>query len=339
MTRVGGVGRGHSCDGMDALGELIDRGDLDELIRLVDRLADAHEWAELLELAARCRRAHERGRQLWPAAEHAWYRVALGGPAALACRAVTDADGRFGIGPLTEVIASTHDWWSLAPHLEAGPLATTIAHERVIRGDDLSAEQTRHPSIDLPLVLQSWEPAYPVATYSDYSLEPGSPPSVGSLALLDIGGAVPVVAADDPGVDALLDVVRSWTSQSNGHARAVAVEGGGGDAIGALGARRARAVAISPADALATMAWCAASGGAKGRRRGMAAGRFDAWWAAAALAALDWPPDPDELGDAIAALRWCIWDRDEPATGWDLRLAIEDPDAEMAWAIDAVDHA
>ena len=36
---------------MDALDELIDRGDLDGLVRLVDRLADAHEFAELLELA------------------------------------------------------------------------------------------------------------------------------------------------------------------------------------------------------------------------------------------------------------------------------------------------
>ena len=323
---------------MDALGELIDRGDLDELIRLIDRRADAHEWAELLELAARCRRAHERGRQLWPAAEHAWYRVALGGPAALACRAVTDADGRFGLGPLTEVIASTHDWWSLSALLEPGPLSATIAHERVIRGDDLSAEQSRHSSIDLPLVLQSWEPAYPLATYSDYSLDAGSPPAVNGLVPLDVPGtaATPV---DDPGVDALLDVVRSWTSQSNGRARAVAVEGDRGDAIGAVGARRARAVAISAADALAMMAWCAASGGANGRRRGMAAGRFDAWWAAAALAALDWPPDPHELGDALAVLRWYVWERDEPATGWQLRLAIEDPDAGLAWAIDAMDHA
>jgi hypothetical protein len=71
----------------------------------------------------------------------------------------------------------------------------------------------------------------------------------------------------------------------------------------------------------------------------MAAGRFDAWWAAAALAALDWPPDPHEIGDAVAALRWWKWDRHQPATGWQLRLAIEDPDASIAWAIDAHDRA
>jgi hypothetical protein len=69
----------------------------------------------------------------------------------------------------------------------------------------------------------------------------------------------------------------------------------------------------------------------------MAAGRFDAWWAAAALSDLDWPPEPDELGAAIASLRWWRWDAHEPAVGWVLRLAVDDPAAGMAWAIDAHD--
>ena len=42
------------------------------------------------------------------------------------------------------------------------------------------------------------------------------------------------------------------------------------------------------------MAWTAASGGAHGRRRGMAAGRFSAWWTAAALTGL-----LDDLAGAI----------------------------------------
>jgi hypothetical protein len=70
----------------------------------------------------------------------------------------------------------------------------------------------------------------------------------------------------------------------------------------------------------------------------MAAGRFDAWWAAAALTDFEWPADPRELGDAIAALRWSVWDTGEPAFGWVLRIAVEDPEAELAWAIDAVDQ-
>jgi hypothetical protein len=316
--------------------ELIERGDLDELLRFVDRLADARDWAQLIELAQRCRRAHERGRQLWPAAEHALYRVALDGSAALACRAVAESDGRFSLGPLTEVIASTHEWSSLAPHLEPGPLAATIAHERAIRGEDLSGALTMQEYVDLPLAIQPWEPEYPVATYTEYALDAGAPPSIGALH--------PIVLANDIGVDddrtvadVLLELVRTWTSQSNGRARAVAIVGDAASAIAAVGARRANAVEIDAADALATMAWCAASGGARGRRRGMAAGRFDAWWAAAALVDLDWPADPDEVGEAIASLRWWRWDAGDLAGGWVLRLAIEDPETGMAWAIDAHD--
>ena len=316
--------------------ELIERGDLDELLRFVDRLADARDWAQLIELAQRCRRAHERGRQLWPAAEHSLYRVALDGSPALACRAVADSDGRFSLGPLTEVIASTHEWPSLAAHLEPGPLAATIAHECAIRGEDLSGAHAMQEYVDLPLVMQSWEPEYPVATYTEYALDAGAPPSTGALhpVVLPKG----VGADDDRTVaDALLELVRTWTSQSNGRSRAVAVAGDASGAIAALGARRADAVEVDESHALATMAWCAASGGARGRRRGMAAGRFDAWWAAAALADLDWPPNPADLGEAIASLRWWRWDTGDLAGGWMLRLAIEDPETGMAWAIDAHD--
>jgi hypothetical protein len=86
------------------------------------------------------------------------------------------------------------------------------------------------------------------------------------------------------------------------------------------------------------MAWTAASGGAHSRRRGMAAGRFDAWWAAASLAGYDQPPEPDELGDALAGLRWWAWDAFEPAGGWRLHLAAEATDARLAWAVVASDH-
>lgn len=316
--------------------ELIERGDLDELLRFVDRLADARDWAQLIELAQRCRRAHERGRQLWPAAEHALYRVALDGSPALACRAVTENDGRFSFGPLTEVIASTHEWSSLSEHLAPGPLAYTIAHECAIRGEDLSGAATMQEYVDLPLVMQPWEPEYPVATYTEYALDAGAPPNTGVLHPIVLPEGVSV--DDDRTVtDALLELVRTWTSQSNGRARAVAALGDASSAIAALGARRAHAAEIDAAHAIATMAWGGASGAARGRRRGMAAGRFDAWWAAASLVDLEWPPNPDELGDAIASLRWWRWDSGDLTGGWVLRLAIEDRETGMAWAIDAHD--
>ena len=71
----------------------------------------------------------------------------------------------------------------------------------------------------------------------------------------------------------------------------------------------------------------------------MAPGRFAAWWAAAAISGLldQWPVPPDELGDAAGDLRWYRWDAAEPATGWSLRLAVEDPAEGLAWALAATD--
>ena len=87
------------------------------------------------------------------------------------------------------------------------------------------------------------------------------------------------------------------------------------------------------------MAWTAASGGAHARRRGMAAGRFDAWWTAATVAGLgdDWTPD--ELGRAVGELHWFVWDAGEPDTGWWFRLAVDDPGHGLAWAVTAADAA
>jgi hypothetical protein len=102
----------------------------------------------------------------------------------------------------------------------------------------------------------------------------------------------------------------------------------------------ARMGAVAADHALAAMAWAAASGGAHGRRRGMAAGRFAAWWTVAALAGLldDWPFVPDDVGEAAIAMRWYRWDDGAPATGWSLCLAVEDPETGWAWAVRAVDH-
>ena len=60
--------------------QLVELGDLDELVRQVDRLGDAEDWDGLVDLRDRCRRALERGRQLWPAASLAEYRLALDAP-------------------------------------------------------------------------------------------------------------------------------------------------------------------------------------------------------------------------------------------------------------------
>src|SRR5205814_8867290 len=91
--------------------------------------------------------------------------------------------------------------------------------------------------------------------------------------------------------------------------------------------------ALTPGDAMAVMAWTGASGGAEGRRRGMAWGRFVAWECAAALAGVE----IEESGDVVDDLRWYAWDAFGPSVGWALRLAVEDPDNGIAWAVEAVD--
>ncbi|MEY2461245.1 MAG: hypothetical protein QOG30_3075, partial [Acidimicrobiaceae bacterium] len=119
------------------LDQLIEFGDLTELFREIDRLVAQRNWRGLLTLRDRARAAHERGKQLWPAAAHAEYRLALEAPAEFAGAVIAEGAGRFAAGPLAEVAASTHTWLELAPHIETGPLLSITAHERVVRGDDL----------------------------------------------------------------------------------------------------------------------------------------------------------------------------------------------------------
>ena len=51
----------------------------------------------------------------------------------------------------------------------------------------------------------------------------------------------------------------------------------------------------------------------------------------------DWPLPLDELGELAGELRWWWWDAHEPATGWQLQLAVDDPAEGLAWAISARD--
>ena len=322
-----------------SVGELVDRGDLDELLRRVDDYVDGGQWQALLELRDRCRAAFERGRQLWPAASHAEYRLALQAPGRWAAAVVTPGAGRFALGPLSEVAASTHTWDELAPHLPATPEAALVAQERVVSGEDLRGDgRVVREMVELPLVLADHEPAYPPAVYKPYTAEFPDVARPTAWETVDVAPAPAVAEAD--AVQALADLVGAWTTQSNGEAAVRAVEGDATAAIGALGGAvgPVRLAAVDLAEALAAMAWAGASGGAHGRRRGMAQGRFGAWWAAGALAgaeALDeWP----NVLDAAAGLRWYRWERAEPATGWSLRIAVERPSDGRAFAIEATDR-
>ncbi|MDY7103481.1 MAG: DUF6183 family protein [Actinomycetota bacterium] len=319
---------------------LVELADVDELLRHVDRLCSRRDWDELERVRVLCRAAVERGRQLWPVASHAEYRLALEGDARAAARVLVEGTGRFALGPLTEVAASTHSWAELAPHLEPGPIRSLVAYERVVRGEDLSSDRSIDTSIfELPLDLDDWEPEYPVATYrADKADFPA--PAFELSDWIELGGE-PILEADPVTTEALVELVTPWTSESNGRADAVAARGDITQALSALRLVRARIAAVSPADAMAVMAWAGASGGAHGRRRGAAAGRFSAWWVLASVADLvdDWPADRDDMAVAAEDLQWFVWDGGEAHTGWQLNLAITDPQNDVSWAVMASDAA
>lgn len=323
-----------------ALDAALAAGDLDELQRWVDRLVEAGDWDGLVALGRRSRTGFERsGHQLWPITSQVEYRLALEAPAPWAASTLVEGSGRFALGPLPEVAASTHRWAELAPHLLPGRAAGLAAHERVVRGEVVEhTDGFGTDVLDVPVVIQAWEPRYAVATYRSDGAAFPSPPGP---ALVPRRLPAPGSAVDDADAPAALAaLVEPWVVESNGMVEVVAVEGTAEAAIAALGVDRARLAKAEPAVALAALAWAGASGGAHARRRGAAVGRFGAWWALAAVAGLldHWPLPPDELGAVAHELRWLQWAPKEATTGWSLHLAIEDKEERLSWAIAASDH-
>jgi hypothetical protein len=324
------------------LDDLITRADLDGLVRLVDARATQGDWAGVARARHRARWAVGTGRQLWPVATLAEYRLALRAPPTWAASVLTEDAGRFTPGPLPEVAASTHTWAELAPHLPDGtgtPLAAVLAHERVLRGEDLRAvDDLRGDVFDVPYALQPWEPAYVLAAYTDDGLEAPAPPLPSTSAAELPAPSSGSVIDDADSSAAWRELVRAWTSGSNGRADVVAVAGDARSAIAALGIRRARLAALSPQEALAWLAWAGGNGGAHGRRPGAAAGRATAWWVVATLGDVT-AGEPPATEQALHRLRWWWWDAFEPPAGWELRLAVEDPTEGLAWAVAATDSA
>ncbi|MGH9104393.1 MAG: DUF6183 family protein [Acidimicrobiales bacterium] len=326
--------------------KLVERGDLDELTVHVNRLVAGGRWAELEALRTRCRLALERGKQLWAVGAHIEYRLCLEAPGYWSALMLETATGRFALGPLPEVAASTHSWAELSPHLHATPQAAMAAHERVMRSDDLTGDPfaTSLPEVlDLPLCLQGWEPRYPLADYQADKLQ-APPPAVAALRPVAPAPAprTPARGERDEACAALEDLAGTWATESNGRAEAVSVRGGAPDAVSALGAPLTQLAELSAGEALSLMAWAAASGGAYGRRRGAAPGRFGAWMAVAALGGRQgsWPLRAGDLEAALQDLRWYAWGSGEPPMGWALRLVVEStggPHRGRAWALAALD--
>ncbi len=323
---------------MAELDQLIESSDLDGLVRYADGLVSSENWAGLVEMRDRCTEATARGKQVWGAAHFADYRLALDAPAAYALQVVKPGAGRFAHGPLWEVAASTHRWAELSG-IQHPALRALIAHERAIRGDQVSDAGIDRSVVDAPLELAGWEPVYPVATYKSDRAEFPELEVLSAHTWVELPETPGAPADETAPAAALLDLVEPWLESSNGRGEGVAVAGGELDAIRALGPKRARVAGIELSQAMALMAWTGASGGAYGRRRGTAVGRALAMWALACLVGLDdrWPIGADELGAAGAELRWCLWDPGEQTGGWRFHLAVADPAAGLAWAVSAVD--
>lgn len=307
-------------------------------MRAIDGLCAARDWDGLEDLAELCLEAVERGKQLWPIAAHIDYRLALEAPGDYAASVLDSDAGRFAPGPLTEVAASTHTWAELAPYIEVPQAGAYVAQERVLRGEDLSGDEAiQADTLDLPMALCDFEPTYALATFSSQTVEVAEP-WVPRAPITSVE-ARPAPEVEAPGItEVLLDLVQPWTSESNGAARAVVVEAGAVAAASCLvGPGELHMQQLEHEEALQRIAWAAASGGAYGRRRGAAFGRFMAFYATATLAGLRWPVAPEPIGRAARALHWYRWDEGQPEEGWVFRLAVEDPAAGWSAAIGATD--
>lgn len=355
-----------------SLRELIQRGDPAALLTAVDRRCSRRDWDGLVALRDRCEAAVEFGKQLWPVAQFAEYRLALEAPGPYAGDVCRTGAAKFALGPLTEVAASTHRWEELADHLAEPWIAATVAHERLLRGDEPAGDpRANGQELDVPLTLLDVEPDYPVATYRAYELLEGGTEPVD--AQFDETDGVPGRSAERPRLErALRDVVATWTERSNGGANIAVTEGDAAGAGAAVADGPVRMAPVAAGDVLARLAWTAASGGALGQRRGMAAGRSTALWVLTVAGDLDYDADPAEMSAAARRLDWYLLDTDvvardasskggdggaapnspEPVEasvsddsgggrargGWRLQIALEDPGAGWAAAVDAWDR-
>jgi len=328
----------------EELDRLIARADLDDLVRLVDTRTSQRDWEGLFRLRERARAAVLTGRQLWPAATLAEHRLALYADASWASRVLDEESGRFAIGPLTEVIAQNHTWSELSPHLPDGPRRAFVAYERAIIGD--SIDESIDEVLDIPVQPADWEPEYARARYHDFGIEAPSPLDGLNLDWRDIAEVADFEPIDDPWVDrALHSLVEPWTTTSNGRAESAVVAGSIDDAVHALGVRRGRVAPLDAGTGLAWLAWCGASGGAHGRRRGAATGRFGAWWMLAAIGGLTDEWDElretgdldDEIGSVLVNTQWWCFDDGDRSAAFQLSLVAsvsdQDPESESATPI------
>lgn len=320
----------------DALEELIHRADLDALVRHVDNTCSQRDWDHLIQIRNQSRAAVNTGRQLWPIATLANYRLALWAPPEHAVRSLDDTARTFMPGPVSEILAVNHSWDDVSPFLHPGHDRSLIAYERSLRRDHI--EHNEPQLLDIPFDLQDWEPNYCLATYTDDGVDSPAPQFPLQWEVVQ---SVTSSSIEDDTVNVFRTVMEPWTAHSNGTAMAAVVEGGLEEALGQLGTTRNECASLSPSDALMGLAWASAHGGAHGKRKGGATGRSDAWWLLATFAGLsdDWPCDPDDLGDVVQMLE-CFTFRNEnsASNGWNISLVLVDPEEGLSVLLQAHDY-
>lgn len=319
------------------LDELIQRADLDGLVRHVDDSCSARDWKHVLRIRDEARAAVKTGRQLWPIATLANYRLALWAPAELAVRALDDTARTFMPGPVSEILAVHHTWNDLEPFLAPDHDRSLVAYERALRGDVIPPSE--HEALEIPFGIAAWEPEYPVVSYNDDGVVDDMPQLHTTWHSCATRTADPL---DDDTVHTFTRMMEPWTAHSNGQARAAVVEGELEDALGALQLTTTDFSELTPHAAMQWLTWAASSGGAHGKRRGMASGRSEALWLLATFTGLDdtWPRSFDELGDVITNQLefFAFTAANHSAREWWLQVAIVDRHEGLTAAFIARDH-
>lgn len=323
-----------------ALEQLIHRADLDGLVRHVDDTCAARDWDHLVEIRNDARAAVNTGRQLWPIATLANYRLALWAPAQFAVRALEDTARTFMPGPVSEILAVHHSWQDLKPLLEPGHDRGVFAYERALRGDIIDDDEPE--ILDIPIAPQSWEPTYLCASYNDDGVVEEIPASPRWNETVEVEGVDATSLDESDTIDAFRHMMNPWTAQSNGTAGLALVEGPPAHALGALGyvGMKSELAPLSSSEAWETLTWAASTGGAHGKRRGVATARSDVWWLFSQIAGMadDWPCDPNECGEIALGCEYYAFRNDKtPTDGWGLHLVIVDPDEGLSVALRAHD--
>ena len=223
----GSLGRPSTAAPMSTNADLVELGDLDELIRQVDRLCDGRDWHGLVDLRDRCRRALERGKQLWPRRGQRRVPPRPRSAGRWAGPMIVPGVRRFAVGPAAR-------GRRVHPHLGRAPTAPP-AHAVSPRSPPTSGWCGARTS-----------PRHRVSTAGSSSCRSvcsrGSPPTRSPTYDGRRANVADVTRPKLEPVDfrpasagsttaeacrALVDLVTPWTTQSNGRAEAVAVAGDG----------------------------------------------------------------------------------------------------------------